>query len=48
MNFWYGVEEDVYLKASTLGSAMVTTKKYGKMFQTPGLEKFSFSVPSLK
>ncbi len=22
MNFWYGVEEDVYLKASALGSAL--------------------------
>ena len=27
MNFWYGVENDVYLKASALGSAMVMIKK---------------------
>ncbi len=26
LNFWYGVEEDVYLEATTLGSAMVTIK----------------------
>ncbi len=28
MNFWYSVEEDVYLKASALGSAVVAIKKY--------------------
>ncbi len=27
-NFWYGIEEDKYLKASALGSDMVTIKKF--------------------
>jgi hypothetical protein len=27
MNFWYGVVEDKYLKASALGSDVVTIKK---------------------
>jgi hypothetical protein len=27
-NFWYGVEEDWYLEASALGSAVVTKKKF--------------------
>ncbi len=33
-NFWYGVEEDKYLKASTLGSNMVTIKKTVEMTGT--------------
>ncbi len=28
MNFWYGVEEDRYLGASTLGSVVLDTKKF--------------------
>ncbi len=27
-NVWYGIEEDVYLKASTLGSTVVTMKDF--------------------
>ena len=27
-NFWYGVEEDKYLRASALGSDVVTKKKF--------------------
>jgi hypothetical protein len=27
-NFWYGIEEDKYLKASVLGSDMVTVKNF--------------------
>ncbi len=27
-NFWFGVEEGVYLEASALGSAVVIIKKY--------------------
>jgi len=27
-NFWYGIEEDVYLEASALGSAVVTMKNW--------------------
>ena len=27
-NFWYGIEEDEYLKASVLGSDVVTIQKF--------------------